>query len=283
MKPILIICGLLFCFNGFSQNDGEALFKANCAACHKIKGRLVGPGLANIHKKRSEDWIISFVQSSQSLIKSGDADAIAIYEEYSKIQMPDQNLSNDQVQSIIAYISENSPQEKATDAGSQEDLTETTSEPVREPTEDDILKGENLFVGNMNLANGGPTCNSCHNITYDNVMTGGTLAKDLTEVHARMGNAGVKAILSSPPFPAMKQAYIGSPLTEDEIFQLTAFLNKVNEDKIYQHPRDFGQRMLLSGIIGALILMGIFPALWFRRKSNSVNKRIYDRQAKSLN
>ncbi len=54
--------------------DGERIFKATCAACHKITNqRLIGPGLANIQEKHTIEWFGKFVNSSQSVIKSGDA------------------------------------------------------------------------------------------------------------------------------------------------------------------------------------------------------------------
>jgi cytochrome c2 len=279
IKSILLTGAIIFCITLHAQSEGETLFKTTCTACHKLSNaRLVGPGLANIHKKRSEDWIIKFVKSSQTLINSGDADAVAIFEEYNKIVMADQPFTDDQIKAIINYIAENSP-----DESEMADNSAEPEEPEIEFSEQDITTGQNLFVGRINLTNGGPTCNSCHNVTNDNVLTGGALAIDLTEVYDRMGSAGIMAILNNPPFPAMKQSYAKHKITEEEITQLTAFLKNANETRLYQHDRDYGQRLLYTGIIGALIIMGLFPLIWFKRKSNSVNKRIYDRQKKSVN
>jgi cytochrome c2 len=64
----------------FAQSDGEKLFKQICIACHTIgQGKLIGPDLANVHKRQSEEWIIRFIKSSQSVIKSGDPYATALY------------------------------------------------------------------------------------------------------------------------------------------------------------------------------------------------------------
>jgi cytochrome c551/c552 len=279
IQSILLTGAIIFCFSLQAQSEGETLFKTTCTACHKLSNaRLVGPGLANVHKKRSEEWIINFVKSSQTLINSGDADAVAIFEEYNKIVMPDQPFTDDQIRGIINYIAENSP-----DESEMADNTTEPEEPEIQFSEKDIIAGQNLFVGKINLSNGGPTCNSCHNVTNDNVLTGGALAKDLTAVYDRMGAAGIMAILNNPPFPAMNQSYAKHKITEQEITQLTAFLKDANETRLYQHDRKYGQRMLYTGIIGALIIMGLFPLIWFKRKSNSVNKRIYDRQKPSAN
>lgn len=282
-----VFCSLLllgFSFSLFAQDEGETLFKTVCSACHKVSSaRLVGPGLANVHKRRTEEWFISFVKSSQGMVGKGDPQAVAIFEEFNKTIMPDQNLTDAQIKSVLAYIIANSPAETAGTAASAESQTTEPATPVREATDADIVAGQNLFVGKTNFANGGPTCNSCHNVKNDKVVTGGALAKDLTGAYGRLTGDGVKAILAASPFPAMKQAFQNNPLTEDEIFQLTAFLKVANDEQIYQQQRDYGKRMLYTGIIGAVILMGVFPALWFRRKSKTVNTRIYDRQVKSIN
>lgn len=85
---------------------GEALFKANCAACHKVKQKLVGPALAGVQDRvPSTDWIVAFVQNSQKVIASGDEYANKIYNEYNKTQMTAfSSLKADQVLSIIAYV-----------------------------------------------------------------------------------------------------------------------------------------------------------------------------------
>jgi mono/diheme cytochrome c family protein len=85
---------------------GEALFKANCSACHKVKQKLVGPALAGVQDRvPSTDWIVAFVQNSQKVIASGDEYANKIYNEYNKTQMTAfSSLKADQVLSIIAYV-----------------------------------------------------------------------------------------------------------------------------------------------------------------------------------
>ncbi len=81
MKTLFTLVGLLIFILG-NANEGQDLFKLTCAACHTVgKGKLVGPDLQNISEKRSQDWLVSFIKSSGTMIKSGDADAVAIFEE----------------------------------------------------------------------------------------------------------------------------------------------------------------------------------------------------------
>jgi mono/diheme cytochrome c family protein len=100
------------CGEGLSCNEeivreGEMLFAANCASCHALKNKVVGPALAGVIDKYEEDydWLIAFTQNNQKLIKSGDERANAIYEEYNGAAMNIfENLSDDQILSIYSYI-----------------------------------------------------------------------------------------------------------------------------------------------------------------------------------
>lgn len=107
--------------NATAQPNGEALFKANCTACHVVgEDVVVGPGLKNVHNKYKEDWLIKWIKNSQSLIKAGDAQAVKVYEQYNKVLMPAFNLTDDEVKAVIAYIkaeSEAAPAAPAAAAG----------------------------------------------------------------------------------------------------------------------------------------------------------------------
>ena len=93
--------------------EGEKLYKANCTACHQIDSKLIGPSLRGVSDKYSEEWLIKWIKNSAELIASGDADAIAIYEEYNKSPMTAfPYFSDDDVKNILAYIEE-APEKKA--------------------------------------------------------------------------------------------------------------------------------------------------------------------------
>lgn len=277
---LLPITGLfLFSINATHAQDGEAIFKQNCSACHKVGGgRLVGPDLAGVTTKRTEEWLLKWTRSSQTFIKSGDADAKAIYEEYSSIMMPDQTISDDDIKAIYTYIAGKS--EAATAAAPA--VAETPANASADAPPEVIELGKNLFIGSAALSNGGAACIACHNVNYTGVIPGGLLAKDLTTAHSRLGgDAGVLGILGAPPFPAMTQAYKGKPITETEIAALTAFLNKVDKDTANQVAST--PNLLLYGGVGGLggILILIY-LIWFVRKKETVKKDIYDRQLKSI-
>lgn len=280
-KSILKIL-LTFFLLSISSNaqDGESLFKSTCAACHRTTSKkLIGPGLANVHEKYSKEWFKQFVVSSQTLINSGDADAVKIYEEYNKLLMPDQAFSDAELNALYDYIKSVSP--VSTGVATTE-VVEVEELPF-EPTEEDIIAGRALFSGTQKLINGGPSCIACHNVKDDNTISGGGLAVDLSDVYDRLGNAGVDAMIIGLPFPQMKSSYQDHLIEAEESRQITAFLKEVSEQRFYQYGTSYQRILLMGGIAGAFLLMGIFPLFWYKRKKESVNKRIYERQIQSQN
>ncbi len=87
----------------FSQ-DGEALFKSQCSACHAVKEKLIGPALMGMEKRNSEEWLIKWIKNSQSLVKAGDPYAVKIFNEYNKVVMQSFNLKDEEIKAIIAYV-----------------------------------------------------------------------------------------------------------------------------------------------------------------------------------
>ncbi|MGJ8684796.1 MAG: c-type cytochrome [Nonlabens sp.] len=86
------------------QQQGEKLFKANCAACHKLFKRAIGPGLLGVTERYEREWLYSWIKNSQALIASGDADAVKIYNEYNQSNMNSfPQLSNEDIDAILAY------------------------------------------------------------------------------------------------------------------------------------------------------------------------------------
>lgn len=259
-------------------NQGQDIFNKACAPCHTVgKGRLVGPDLKNISEKRTRKWLIDFIQSSQSVIKSGDPDAVALYKEYNNMLMPDQPLGVEQIKTILNYINDAGSGNTETDSEEQAmDLLENASN-------ENVAEGLQLFTGNTRFTNGGSACISCHKVKDDRIFSSGTLAKNLTNTYDILGSAGVSAILKNPPFPAMEEAYKNAPLTDNEVLSLTAYLRSVDKNSIYQHPVDFGFTFVILGVIVFILLQIIINLLYFKRKKYCVNKEIYDRQTAVIN
>lgn len=83
---------------------GKELFNTNCAACHKLDSRSTGPALRGVGDKYEKEWLYKWIKNSSDLIKSGDAKAVKVYEEFGKVQMTAfPQLSNSDVDNIVAY------------------------------------------------------------------------------------------------------------------------------------------------------------------------------------
>jgi mono/diheme cytochrome c family protein len=280
--------------SGFAASPGEVEFQQLCGICHTIgSGKLVGPDLAGVHEKRSQEWLEEFVKSPQAMINSGDADAVALFAEFNQLPMPDPLLTEAQIKDVLSYIkgvntdlpdptATASPPAASQPTGTSADTEVRVAEVSPQATEAQITRGQELFQGTVRFANEGPTCNSCHDVQNDAVIGGGILSKELTTVFSRMGGPGVRAILGRPPFPVMQSAYLDRALSEEEIGSLVAFLEYADKEQLNHQPRDYGIGLLSSGLVGTGILFGLCSFVWRGRKKGSVNQTIYDRQVKSI-
>ena len=104
---VTLSMSLFFVFNVSAQGDvkaGKSLFNSNCAACHKLDKKLVGPALGKISERREMEWLKLWIKDNAALRASGDADAIAIFEEYNGAAMSVSQLSDADIVNIVAYL-----------------------------------------------------------------------------------------------------------------------------------------------------------------------------------
>lgn len=88
---------------------GELFSQQGCEGCHKIDRNAVGPALKNVSQRRSEEWLLKWIRNNVALRNSGDADAIALYNEWNGAAMNQyENLSDNQIKSILMWIDEES-------------------------------------------------------------------------------------------------------------------------------------------------------------------------------
>ena len=84
---------------------GKDLFMTNCASCHKLNSKMIGPALANYTDKRDVDYLVKWIINNKALRDAGNEQALAIYEEYNGQVMPNfPNLSEGDVMNILAYL-----------------------------------------------------------------------------------------------------------------------------------------------------------------------------------
>lgn len=114
ISHISFVVLLVFSSSLFSQEGdvakGKSLFNTNCAACHQLDRKMTGPALRNVETRLSEEqgldreWLYSWIRNSSGLIKSGDAYANKVYNEYNKTAMTAfPTLSDEDLNNILAY------------------------------------------------------------------------------------------------------------------------------------------------------------------------------------
>jgi mono/diheme cytochrome c family protein len=281
-RPITIIAiALIFLVSSVRAQDGEQLFQ-QCKACHSIgQGKLLGPDLLDMSKRHDANWLKNFIKSSQTMVKIGDAEAVAIFEEYNKLVMIDYNLPDADINAIIKYVDSFSTDaevgDRTTSASDSLAAVQAAEYLASIDTEDNRIKGKALFEGERNFRNGGASCVSCHHVNTTESFQGGLLAADLTKSFTRNGGfPGIKGILEFPPYPAMKDAYQHAAITEDESIKLQVFLMHADEENVVAESSllDF----MKQGIFGVIALLVIISLVWFKRKKRSVNYEIIKRQ-----
>jgi len=247
-----------YCASGAAA-DGAALFEANCSACHSIgEGPKVGPDLKGVVAKRGkEGTVLATLDPAAARLSPG---------------MPNLGLSKTDAEAIVAFL--------GSGAGTAATAAKESA-PAAVPQPADIQRGQELFEGKQRFAQGGPSCNACHDVNSDSAAHGGILASELTLVFSRMGSKGLQTVLAKSPFPVMQAAYAGRELTEPEILALTAFFQQVGKNHTGQMPRETGWKLFAAAICGVLVLMALFSLIGRGRKKRSVNQDIYDRQVAS--
>jgi cytochrome c551/c552 len=84
---------------------GEMLFGKYCEGCHKIEMDLVGPMMKGVTQNRNSDWLFKMISNGNALVKSGDKDAVSLYNKWNRIEHPHfEKLSTEDVLSIIKYL-----------------------------------------------------------------------------------------------------------------------------------------------------------------------------------
>lgn len=107
IKRLLLVALLLPSISISQEADiqaGKNLFNTNCAACHQLNRKAVGPALSGVSEKYDKEWLYSWIKNGTQMIKDGDPQAVAIWEEYNRAVMTNYpQFSNEQIDNILAY------------------------------------------------------------------------------------------------------------------------------------------------------------------------------------
>lgn len=83
---------------------GKQLFKTNCAACHKLEGKLIGPELLGIGEKRDADWLKLWIKDNNALVASGDKLAKEVADSNPAVMTPFPQFSDQDIEDLLKYL-----------------------------------------------------------------------------------------------------------------------------------------------------------------------------------
>ncbi len=247
MTFVLILTSVVFAKPLAQTPDGETLFKEKgCNACHTIGGGdLVGPDLAGVTERRTEEWLTRWLTAPDQMLTS-DPDAQALLAKYNNVPMPNLGLKPDEVSALIAYLGGG-----ATAGGAAAGLPAG-----------DAVSGKAYFVGDKRFENGGPHCISCHSVAGLGSLGGGNLGPDLTTSGFVQSDVAFASFMGAPSTQTMGAIWAKTPLTAQEQADLYAFLSKASVTQ--REPSALLQIALLSAV-GAAVLIFLAQLTWGKR------------------
>ena len=128
LKRILLLTLFIPSFGQSQEADiqaGKALFNTNCAACHQLNRKAVGPALRGASEKYDREWLYKWIKNGTQMIKDGDPQAVAIWEEYNRAVMTNYpQFSNEQIDNILAYTDYTPPPPAVTVAASAQTVSQ---------------------------------------------------------------------------------------------------------------------------------------------------------------
>lgn len=103
---ILILFAGFFTGNSVKAQDGKVLFQTNCASCHQVHKKLTGPALAGVEERwPNKKNLYAWIRNSAAFLKTGDAYANNLYNEYNKVAMNQfPGLTDGEIDAMLVYI-----------------------------------------------------------------------------------------------------------------------------------------------------------------------------------
>jgi len=255
---LLMLAGLTLSVSNHAYAfDAADAFSKKCSACHTLGEDDIGPNLQGVTKRRDKNWIVKFVQESQTVVQSGDATAVELFNKFKKKIMPDQNLKEAEIMALMEYI----------EGGGGASSSPGSFKSAVNATPDDIAKGKAIFEGKTRLTNGGPSCLSCHSAGEAGLIGGGGLGPDLTSAFTLYGDNGLSKVISNISFPSMVEVFKDKPLTEDEVYLIKSFL--YSTDKVGPVQLGTSKKFFLVGLVGFLLVLGFLDLSWKQRRKKT--------------
>lgn len=87
-------------------NDGEKVYSAKCAGCHKLTDeKLVGPGWLGVTERHKPEWIMNFITNTDEMLNK-DPKAQELIQ-ICLVRMPNQNLPDNDARNLLEFMRKN--------------------------------------------------------------------------------------------------------------------------------------------------------------------------------
>ena len=192
---------------------GAEIFKKKCVSCHTIgNGDMTGPDLKNLHERRERKWLVRWLENTSKMLQS-DETAKKMLEEFNNVPMPDQNLSKEEIDQVLAHIKLESQSGESADDEQLETADEINDRPIKE------------FVSSE--------CGGCHNPKRTGATGPDITKKRLAEGTDKLNPMTRKALIATiahgrpgTSMPAWSTARnpIMEPLQQPEINAIATYL-----------------------------------------------------------
>ena len=260
-----------------SIQEGQALFGTKCYSCHNIgSGDKQGPDLKAVTTRRTRDWLNEFINTPAAMNSRGDAAAVELFKKFPATVMPDQALTQQQIDAILMMIDDLTKK--------NEIFVPAGAKLSRAIAPGDVDYGWWLFMGRAKLQNGGAACISCHSIKGVGMFGGGTLGPDLTGVSLKYRDPELISILQNPNFPVMATQFGTHALSNEEIVQLFALFQNAKQ----MNPMPATQagitaldpKFFVISVAAMLLVLALMNLGW-RKRSRGVRKELVRRACQS--
>jgi copper(I)-binding protein len=134
-----------------SISPGEHLFRTRCATCHTLTGNeapdSLGPDLLGVTQHRDMVWLLNWLRAPDQMLANNDPVAIALYNKYGKLAMPNMRLNKQEAMDLILYMEEETQRLAVeTEQKSSEDSVIEMSMENQTKSPGDVLAIRNAWV-----------------------------------------------------------------------------------------------------------------------------------------
>lgn len=84
-------------------SEGKGLYTSKCVVCHELNKNKIGPALGNVTKERKPEYIMNAIWNPTEMQKT-DPISKSLLKKFKNVPMPDMNLTQTQVRSILEYL-----------------------------------------------------------------------------------------------------------------------------------------------------------------------------------